>query len=87
MNEYLLLKWGTLKDWTIKSEKSFEILDKYCKLGHNPSCMMQKDTPEQKRLICELIDSLDGTIQNDWSGDYMTKQEAKDYVMEYGTNS
>jgi hypothetical protein len=52
-------------------------------MGVSYSCMAQKDTPEQKQLICELIDAFDGEIQNDWSGEMMTKDEAKDYVMTY----
>lgn len=34
-------------------------------------------------IICEVIDALDGTIQNDWTGKMMTKDEAKAYIMEY----
>ena len=49
------------------------------------SCVSQHDTPEQKAAICELIDAVDGEIQNDWTGDMMTKDEAKAYVMEYRT--
>lgn len=82
--EYLLLKWGTLKDWKIFTLKSYDILKKYLETGVSVSCACQKDTPEQKQLICELIDSLEGKIQNDWTGDWMTKQEAKDYILNYG---
>lgn len=84
--EYLLLKWGTLKDWQIYSKESYAILTKYLETGVSMSCALQKDTAEQKKIICELIDCLDGKIQNDLSGDFLTKQEAKDYIMEYGTN-
>ena len=84
MAEELLLKWGTLKGWSnIESARSLGILKLYHELGAAASAMAQHDTPEQKQLICDLIDSVDGEIQNDWSGDIMSKDEAKKYVMEY----
>ena len=82
-DDYLLLKWGTLKSWDIHSDAGREILKKYFEGGVQLSGMLQKDTPEQKQLICQLIDECNGPIQNDWTGDYLTKQQAKDYVMSY----
>jgi len=35
-------------------------------------------------MLCEVIDLIDGEIQNDWTGEKMTKDEAKKYVLEYG---
>lgn len=46
--------------------------------------MAQRDTPEQKQLICDLIDLCDGEIWNDWDGVVMSKEDAKKYVMTYG---
>lgn len=33
------------------------------------------DHPDKRRkeILCELIDQLDGDIQNDWTGEMMTK--------------
>jgi hypothetical protein len=85
MAEHLLLKWGTLKGWKVESDAAKAALDKY---GSEPvdmwSAMAQKDTPTQKVALCELIDAIDGEIQNDWSGEKLTKEDAKKYVMEYG---
>lgn len=83
MNEYLLLKWGTLKDWNLISESSLALIKKYGELGVSYGAMSQRDTPEQKQIICDLIDGLDGTIQNDWSGEYMTKDESKKYIKDH----
>ena len=81
----LLLKWGTLKGWSLHSENGIKLLREYYALGSSMSCAMQKDTPEQKELICKMIDKCDGVISNDWEGtDYATKQEAKDYILNYG---
>lgn len=81
--DYLLLKWGTLKQWNFHSDKAKELLRRYGELGMSPGAMTQKDTPEQKDIICQLIDECDGVIQNDWEGNYYTKDEAKEYVREY----
>ena len=48
------------------------------------SAMAQSDDPEQRAALCDLIDAIDGPITDDWSGEDMTKDEAKKYVMEYG---
>lgn len=85
--DQLTLKWGTLKAWDLHSEKGKALLDKYFKLGSSMSAMMQHDSPEQKDLICQMIDECNAKrICNDWSGEQMTKKQAKKYVMEYGTD-
>ena len=82
-SEYLLLKWGTLKGWKIETEASREALKRYVESGMSASTMAQQDTPEQKQLLCALIDVIDGPITNDWSGEEMTKDKAKKYVLDY----
>jgi len=82
--EHLLLKWGTLKGWNFKgNEPAIALLKEYHELGSSFSAMAQRDTPRQQEIICELIDLCSGPIQNDWSGEMMTKDEAKKYVREY----
>jgi hypothetical protein len=81
--ERLTFKWGTLKTWNLKTEKSQGVMKEYIALGASMSAMAQRDTPEQKKLLCDLIDAVDGPIHNDWSGYTMSKEEAKIYVMEY----
>jgi hypothetical protein len=86
MAESLLLKWGTLKGWDFgENQKAIDLFNRYVDLGASVSAMAQKDTPEQKQIICDLIDAVNGEIMNDWSGEVMTKEEAKKYVMEYRT--
>jgi hypothetical protein len=84
MSEHLLLKWGTLKGWKVESDKSREALKRYFDSPVSMGAMQQKDTPEQKQALCDLIDAIDGEIQNDRSGEKLTKDDAKKYVMEYG---
>lgn len=84
MAESLLLKWGTIKGWDSLSERSQEIARRYFADGVSMSCAADKPDEARKNILCELIDQLDGEIQNDWSGEIMSKDEAKKYVMEYG---
>jgi len=81
----LTLKWGTLKGWSFHSEKAKALLKEYSEIGMVWGAAQQKDTPRQKEIICELIDEGNfETVHNDWEGTKMTKQEAKDYVLNYG---
>ena len=85
MSEYLLLKWGTLKGWNLESEASRAAAQEYIDAAPvSLGAMTQHDTDDQKCAICKMIDVLDGPITNDWSGESMTKDEAKEYVMSYG---
>lgn len=84
MAENLLLKWGGLKGWNLETDKSKDALKRYAEFGLSMSCAMQHDTPEQKERLCDLIDSVDGEIRNDWTGEIMSKDEAKQYVLRSG---
>jgi hypothetical protein len=82
----LLLKWGTFKGYENvppTNEKFHDLLNKYFELGVSISAICQRDTPAQKEILCELVDDFDGIIKNDWSGETLTKEKAKKYIMEY----
>lgn len=85
-NDYLRLKWGTLKGWCFEnSPKAFDAFKEYVSLGASLSAMAQKDSARQKELICVMIDEINGPIENDWTGEtYSNKEDAKKYVLEYG---
>jgi hypothetical protein len=81
----LTLKWGTLKDWNLHSDKGKELLETYFKLGSNMSARFQDDTPEQKQLILDIIDECNSdTIHLAWDAIDVSKEEAKKYILEYG---
>jgi hypothetical protein len=80
----LLLKWGSIKGWDGATDKAMDLLDKWEQIGVSASAAMQEDTPEQKDIICKVIDLVDGEIKNDWSGDILSKDQAKNYILEYG---
>lgn len=82
-DDYITLKWGTLKSWNLTSDHGRELLKQYVELGSSLSAMAQHDTPEQKDLICQMIDECGAeTIYLDWDGKEVSKEEAKKYVME-----
>lgn len=87
MTDYLCLKWGSLKACDIESEAGMAALCRFWAAGERQeSAIMQNDTLAQKEALCRLIDALDcETVCNGWSGDQMTKDEAKKYVREYRT--
>ncbi len=83
--DYLCLKWSTLKEWSFHSKKAKKLLKEYGKLGTSLGAMMQKDTPRQKEIICELIDEGDfKKVFLDWDGRWVSKEKAKKYVRDYG---
>jgi len=83
----LSLKWGTLKSWDINSETGMALLRRYVEIGSSLGAMQQRDTPEQKEIICQLIDGCEGEIYMDWAGEYVSKEKAKEYVRNYGKQS
>ena len=81
--DYILLKWGSLKGWELHSAKGKNLSDEYINNGRSMSAMLQKDNTRQKEIILEMIDECNGTIQNDWDGLYYTKEQAREYVTGY----
>ena len=84
--ESLTLKWGTLKVWDLKSEASMAALRKYHEAGRvSMSAMQQHDNAAQKVAILLLIDAVDcDEIYLDWDGRHVSKEKAKEYVLNYG---
>ncbi|WP_299327585.1 hypothetical protein [Parasphingopyxis sp.] len=82
--EHLLLKWGTLKGWSFnEGSAAHEAFKRYHEEPTSMGAMQQRDTDTQKQAICDMIDAVDGPITNDWTGEDMTRDEAKEYVLEY----
>lgn len=82
--EFLSLKWGTLKAWRFHSAEALALLREYEEIGYAFSAMSQLDTPRQKEIICALIDLCTApTIFLAWDGEYVSKDRAKQYVMDY----
>lgn len=83
MEEELILKWGTIKGWENLTEKSMKIIQLYFSDGFPASCATDHPDENRKHLLCDLIDQLEGKIYLSWDGKYVTKDEAKKYIIEY----
>ncbi len=80
----LYLKWGSYKGFYGKlNDQTLSLLNKYFEYSVNISAILQKDTLEQQKLLLDAIDAHDGKIVNDWSGEEMTKEQAKEYIVNY----
>jgi hypothetical protein len=84
MSESLLLKWGTIKGFGGLSNRSIEIVERFFADGVPASAMTDRPDDTRRAILCELIDQFEGSIQNDWSGEMMSKEAAKEYIMNYG---
>lgn len=81
---YILLERGSLKGWNLKgNDEALAILKKWIDLGLPVPAITHRDIPEQKELLCELIRTHHGVIENDWDGIEYTKEQAIDYIMDY----
>jgi len=80
---YLLLKWGGIKGGYFKdnpeaSKISDEIND----------AEMDNNQKKVKELTCKLIDVFNGDIHSWWEHrKFVSKQEAKDYILNYPQES
>jgi len=83
---HLSLKWGTIKSYSVSgNDKAIELIKRYDAIGVSDSGVMtQHDTPEQKQIICDLIDTMPGEIYLELAARYVSKDDAKKYVLEYG---
>jgi hypothetical protein len=83
-DDYITLKWGTFKSYKLTNPALKNLIDEFNKEGGLAmSLMSQKNTQRQKEIICEMIDIIGKPVYNDWSGEKMSVEEAKKYVMEY----
>jgi hypothetical protein len=79
----LTLKWGTVKGWKLETPEAKSAFNKWAEGGVSMSAAMHRDTPEQKQAIFNLIDLMD-EIWLDWENKSVSREEAKQYVENYG---
>ncbi len=80
----ITLKFGTWKSCRLTSERGRDLLRRYVELGTATSAICVRDTPEQKELICQMIDECNAPeIFLESDGIYVSKEVAKQYVMDY----
>ncbi len=77
--DFLGLKWGTIKAYVINDSKILDLVDSYEEGGYFHS------NNELKEILCKIIDSVNCSNITIFNHDKfkVSKQEAKDYVMNY----
>lgn len=80
---YLLLKWGTLKEWGNIPEENHALIASFMEDAPASAAMDHPDC-QRKLILCSLIRAHKGDIQNDWDGKSYTQDQAVEYVMNYG---
>ena len=80
----LILKCGTVKGWSGLDEAAQIAMQKFSDLGMSMGAMQQEMTPDHIKALCGVVDVVDEPIYNDWSGEEMTRDEAKKYIREFG---
>jgi len=80
--EYLWIKWFSIKEVSVYTEKSMAALGRYREAGpRQMSAASHVDGPGQKKALCELIDVIDGEIIDAWTMQPISKEAAKLHVM------
>jgi hypothetical protein len=82
--DYVTLKWGTVKSYNIQNEETWALMEKYLEAGVSMSAMAQRDTDEQKELLCQVLESIGEPVYLEWDGEYVSVEEAKEYIRNYG---
>lgn len=86
MSGTIWLKWGTVKGWENLDAVAIAAMERFAELGMSVGAMQQEMTPAHVDALCNVIDAVDEPIHNDWSGEEMSRDEAKRYVREYAAN-
>lgn len=83
MANTITLKWGSVKGWHIETDEAKAALQRWADFGVSMSAITQRDTPEQKQALIDALDYFD-EFWLDWEGKEVTRDEAKDYILNYG---
>lgn len=83
-NDFVTLKWGGIKSYRIKDDETFKLLEQYYSDGVPMSAMADKPDQARKEILCQIIERIGKDVYLDWDGKYVSVEDAKKYVMEYG---
>lgn len=81
----LMLKWGTVKGWSgfYEGEPPMIALEKWAAIsGVSGGAATHDNTDAHRAALCEVVDAVD-LVYYEWDGRYMSKDEAKAYIMGY----
>lgn len=83
--DYVRLKWGSIKGYRINDPETFKLLEEYYSDGQPLSAMTDRPDEYRKEILCKIIERIGKPVYLDWDGKYVSVEEAKKYVMEYGS--
>ena len=86
MQDYIWLKFGSLKEVCASDDAVRSALKKFRAAGAQRSLVFHSNTPAQREALCALIDAIEqvgGDIIDAWTMKPMTAEEARRYVMDY----
>ena len=81
LKDQMSLKFGQVKSWSLNTPEARRVGTIYIERAKATKWEDWDGSDEQKRLVCDIIDALDGRITSDWTGELITKDEAKRYIM------
>jgi hypothetical protein len=84
-NDYVTLKWGTIKSYKIKDPDTFKLVEEFFSDGMSLSAAADKPNDSRKTILCQIIERIGEPVYLDWDAKYVSVEEAKKYVMEYET--
>lgn len=83
-DDHVDLKWGTIKAWQIEDPETYKLLEEYYADGVSLSAAADHPDEHRRGILCQIIDRIGKPVYLDWDGKYVSVEEAKKYVMEYG---
>lgn len=87
VRDELILRWGNIKSYNLKTEKSCAALQRFCEAGFVvTSPALNELTLEQAKCLMDLIDCVEESgsqIYLEAQNRFVNAEEAKAYVLEY----
>lgn len=81
LKDNMSLKWGQVASWSLNTPAARVAGTAYIERSRNVDWQAWDGSEEKRLLICGIIDAMDGDITSDWTGEPITKDEAKRYIM------
>lgn len=83
-DDFVTLKWGGIKSYRINDYETFKLLEQYYRDGVPMSAMDDELDQARKEILCQIIERIGKDVYLEWDGKYVSVEDAKKYVMEYG---
>ena len=83
--DYLTLKFGWLKSWRLTDQRTPALAKELVNLAASYRRKFIYPTQKERMILCKIIDAAKiKKVFLDWDGIYVSKSEAKKYILNYG---